>query len=729
MELLAPAGNLEILKIAIESGCDAVYISGKNYGARKFADNFTNDELEEAVRFAHLRKKKVYVTVNTLIYDEEFKALADYLTFLDQINVDAIIVQDLGVIHFIRSYFPQLTVHASTQLNINSVNGVKKLIELGVKRVVLARETPLEIIKEIVKTSIEVEVFAHGALCFSCSGQCLMSYLIGGRSGNRGECAQPCRKNYDLIEDGLPICNNASLMSMKDLNVLEELSTLQKLNITSLKIEGRLKSAAYVSTVVRIYRNHLNNIVQENDLAELELAFNRQFTKGYMFNVSNQGITNQQSVNHRGLLIGKVLKVTSQGIYIQSSISIEVKDGIRIVGQDELGFYVNNIAKENNLYFIKGNFKVKPNDLVYKTVSNRQNILAMDMLNKEVYQYHVNAKLSIVLNNYLALTLSVGSYQVIAKTIKLVENAINPLDADRIISQIKKTNNLLFVIDQVDLDYDNKAFIKISELNNIRRIALKQLEDKILSSYVRPKNEVYPYKINIASTSDITAEINFEFVVNSKTQYDWCIKNGFSQVYMVNDEKMPLRYLNHLNFDYPFDKGLVHNLGEMNPHMSFSSSCNIMNKYALDLVINYHPHTVYLSNELSKEQIINLAKVKTPYNKGIFLYGRNLLLVSHHCFVSAVKKTKCNCENCLHHQYYLRDEYQNKMLVKAKCYKYGPELLLYDYKLTNRFNDLYDYYHSGISNFMIVLTDEDNNQLNQLGKYLRKGVEYGKYKG
>ena len=228
MEILAPCGNIEILKAAIQAGCDAVYISGKNFGARKFAPNFTNEEIIEAVRYAHLRCVKVYVTINTIVYDHEFNELDSYLKFLDEILVDAVIVQDLGVVHYIRKNYPNIIIHASTQMNVHNVIGAKKLLELGIKRVVLARETDIDTVKEIISTGIEVEVFAHGALCYSYSGQCLMSYSIGGRSGNRGECAQPCRKKYTLYENGEKISNECSLLSMKDLRMVMFLRLLRK---------------------------------------------------------------------------------------------------------------------------------------------------------------------------------------------------------------------------------------------------------------------------------------------------------------------------------------------------------------------------------------------------------------------------------------------------------------------------------------------------------------------
>ena len=216
-ELLSPAGNMESLYAAIEGGCDAIYLSGTLYGARSYAANFTNEQLKEAVSYAHMYNVKVYVTINTLIYEAEVKRFLEYVDYLVSIFVDAVIVQDIGMMDLLRSIYPDLEIHASTQMHIHNLEGVKLLEELGLKRVVLARETPIELISEIKdNSSIEIEIFVHGALCISYSGQCLMSSLIGGRSGNRGTCAQCCRQPYDLYSDGKKQNKEQYLLSTKD---------------------------------------------------------------------------------------------------------------------------------------------------------------------------------------------------------------------------------------------------------------------------------------------------------------------------------------------------------------------------------------------------------------------------------------------------------------------------------------------------------------------------------
>ncbi|HKM42700.1 MAG TPA: peptidase U32 family protein, partial [Limnochordia bacterium] len=265
MELLAPAGSWDALRAAVENGADAVYLGGKSYSARASAANFSPDELKEALDYCHIRGVKIYVTVNTLLREDELKGAISYLGDLYQWGVDAVIVQDLGLIGRARQDVPQLELHASTQMTAHNALDFRAIERLGITRVVLARELGTEAISEIGKqTRLELEVFVHGALCICYSGQCLMSSLIGGRSGNRGQCAQPCRQPY--VVEGLTVPGEY-VLSPKDLCLIEHLDALREVGVASLKIEGRLKSPDYVGVVVRTYRAALDgNKYQIDDL-------------------------------------------------------------------------------------------------------------------------------------------------------------------------------------------------------------------------------------------------------------------------------------------------------------------------------------------------------------------------------------------------------------------------------------------------------------------------------
>ena len=287
-ELLAPAGNLEILKGVIESGADAVYVGGSMFGARAYANNFTEEKLLEAIDFAHLRGVKVYLTVNTLIKNSEFSKLYDYLLVYYKRGIDAVIVQDLGVVKAIHEYFPSMEIHTSTQMTVTGADGVRFLSQFGVTRVVMAREVSLAEMKRIhEETGMELEAFVHGALCYSYSGQCLFSSILGGRSGNRGRCAQPCRLPYTV--EGK---KDEYILSLKDMCGIKALDKLHDAGVYSLKIEGRMKTALYVATVARTYRKAIDDYLespekyQENMpwyLEQIKSCTYRQFTTGFFY--------------------------------------------------------------------------------------------------------------------------------------------------------------------------------------------------------------------------------------------------------------------------------------------------------------------------------------------------------------------------------------------------------------------------------------------------------------
>lgn len=713
MEILAPAGNLEILKIAIQAGCDAVYISGKHFGARKFAPNFSDEELEIAVSYAHLRKKKVYVTINTIVYDEEWSKLDAYLKLLSKIKVDAIIVQDLGVISYVKQYYPQLPMHASTQMNIHNVDGAIQLLKLGVKRVVLARETPLEIIKEIIQTGIEVEVFGHGALCFSYSGQCMMSYWIGGRSGNRGECAQPCRRKYALYENNKKIIGPYSLLSMKDLKTLEELDTLLDMGITSLKIEGRMKSASYVATVVKVYRNRMNHLKGNHDEEQLSYAFHRGFTKGYMLGAPNKDVTNLEVVNHQGVKIGTIKTVSKNEIGLQLEKPLALHDAIRIKSHDEIGFYVNNIREENHLFYIKGRFNVKVNDVVYKTVDAKQVEEANGLLHKEMYHIHLNFKFYAYYGKKIRLTIAGENTQIVEEGEIIIQRANHPLTIERIKEQLKKVSSPLFEVENLEIDYDKVGFLSISVINELRRKALQRWQTAYLENYAVPisSSTLLPPPVLRSSSKKMV----FEYIVNNEKQLKWCKENGIENVYchFSNPAKQYVRHFHFQNIN--LENAMIHNLSDIKKNSVLSPSCNITNTYALTMLDHFQVQTVYLSNELSDSQIFALGKCETNFSKGVFVYGHPEMMITRHCFISKGKGIKkINCGNCKKNTYEIEDEYRNKMFVKANCTEEGPELILYDYQLHNKIDKIKNYFQHQITHFLILFTNETEEEMEKI---------------
>lgn len=320
VELLAPAGSREALTAAVENGADAVYLAGSHFGARAYAENFDEAAMREAIRYAHLRGVAVHVTVNTAVDDTELSGLADYLRFLEEAGADAVLVQDLGVARLAREVAPGLPLHASTQMTVHNIAGVRALEELGFSRVVLSREMSLAEIREIcAKSDAEIEVFAHGALCVCYSGQCLMSSMIGGRSGNRGRCAQPCRLPYELVdENGEEATGGAAgkyLLSPRDLKTVELLPELMEAGVASLKLEGRMKRPEYVAVVTSAYRGAINRaLAGKADVAaereadrRLAQIFNRDFTTAYLLKNPGREMMSDKRPNNRGLLVGRVV--------------------------------------------------------------------------------------------------------------------------------------------------------------------------------------------------------------------------------------------------------------------------------------------------------------------------------------------------------------------------------------------------------------------------------------
>lgn len=336
-ELLAPAGSIGALKAAVHSGTDAVYLGGSLFNARASATNFANDELKEAVDFCHLRKVKVYVTVNILIADKEFPELDKFIRFIDLIGVDGVIVQDIGVAMYIKKIAPSLSLHASTQMTVYDLEGAKFLKSLGFKRVVLARELSIEQIKYISQNAeIETEIFIHGAMCLCYSGQCLMSSVIGGRSGNRGRCAQPCRLEY-TIEN-----KKGFLMSLKDMCLIKHLKDIENSGVTSLKIEGRMKGPEYVSTIVSIYRKYLDNEnkVSDADYKTLEKIFYRGgFSDGYFKKAKGKDMFCHTKPDNPYLQQDEIQAVTEN--YKKTNINLYFtalkNDKLKLIATDEYG--------------------------------------------------------------------------------------------------------------------------------------------------------------------------------------------------------------------------------------------------------------------------------------------------------------------------------------------------------------------------------------------------------
>ena len=334
-ELLAPAGSFEAMVAAISNGADAIYLGMNKFGARAYASNFDFEELERAIKYAHLRNVKIYVTMNTIVYENELAEAYKQIDTLYLLGVDGIIIQDLSIFSYVVENYPKMEAHCSTQMGIDDLEGTLLFKELGAKRVVLSREVPINKIKEIkTKTKIPLEIFVHGALCVSYSGNCLMSGLIGYRSGNRGRCVGSCRKPYELINTTTnETLSNSYILSMKDLKTIENINELKVAD--SLKIEGRMKEPVYVANVIKQYRDALDNKANKNTYINLNKTFNRTYTKGYIFGEDKKNIVNVNKPNNFGYKIGTITKILKNAYEITLIDELNQMDIIRIDHNNE----------------------------------------------------------------------------------------------------------------------------------------------------------------------------------------------------------------------------------------------------------------------------------------------------------------------------------------------------------------------------------------------------------
>lgn len=709
VELLSPAGNYECMVAAVQAGANAVYLSGKSFGARSFAGNFDNDELIKAVEYCHLHKVKVYVTVNTIVLESEFNELDEYLNFLNSINIDAVIVQDLGVLRLIKTKYPSLEVHASTQMNIFNEKGAFTLKELGISRVVLARETPIGEVEKISKI-IDTEIFIHGALCFSSSGNCLMSSVIGRRSGNRGKCAQPCRKQYSLYEDNKLIESNKALLSMKDLMTLDYLGEILESGVSSLKIEGRMKSPEYVYSVTKAYRQAIDEYYKHNKYNisnktydNILVTFNRSFTKGYLFNEDNANIVNTNFVNHQGIIIGKIINRSNDFIEIKLSKDVFLHDGLRVLSSEEYGLYLTSILVNNNnvkyatknqiiKLFIKNSSKI--GDVVVKTSSSSLAKEIKETLLKENIKFKINLELSMYAFKKINLKVTLDDYSFNVYG-DILEYSDQILNEDRIKEQLSKLTSTVYVVNNIKIKTDNCSFVKVSELNELRRAFVNELNNYLLSKKDKVNPKYLTYNQNNIFNKD---SFKIECITTTVNQTNVCKNFNIERIYALNNGLGGRINSNNQIF--------THNLGNISELSEISPYLNIVNKESLKLIKELGINDCYLSPEVDLDTIKLLDLNNLNLNVGLVVYGRIDLMVSKHCIVGkasgAINK---NCNKCKMHNYKLKDEYGNFYPLLLEKENDCTMRILDNHKL-NLINYVDDLKKYGINRMLLIFTDE-----------------------
>ena len=523
LELLSPVGDFDCLKAAVQAGSDCVYFGGELFNARASANNFNDEELKKAIEYAKIRNVKTNLTLNILIKNDEFDDAIILAKKAYEYGIDAIIVQDLGLAKKLIELFPDLPIHASTQMTIHNLDGVLEAEKLGFKRVVLSRELSMDEIKYICDNSnIEIEVFVHGALCICYSGQCLLSSMIGARSGNRGKCAQPCRLPYELLKDS-EVIDKGHLLSPKDLCSLDLLPTLVKLGITCFKIEGRLKNPEYVSTVTRIYRKYIDlalsdkpYIVDEKDRKDLLQVFNRGgFSEGYLDPKPNQEFIYKQKPNNMGLFLGTVHNFNSNKGYITLKLEEDISIGDSVSLQKETGMYtiselmINNQnvpnAKKGDIVKIgriKGQ-RISVNDKIFKMSSKNLSSITNEYVNTEMVKQSINCKITVRKNIPVSMQIYTDNknfdsiYNNIDFTITSdlipVDSINSPITSERIIDQINKLGGTPYEFGKIDIELDENLYIpSISKLNQLRRDCISRLEDLLFEKIHRISNINYP---------------------------------------------------------------------------------------------------------------------------------------------------------------------------------------------------------------------------------------------
>lgn len=736
IELLSPVGNLEMLNAAVNNGADAIYLAGKNYGARKYANNFTNDEIKEAIKYAHLYGVKVYVTINTVIYEGEIESFIEYVKFLYENHVDAVIMQDLGMIKLVLAKFPDLEVHASTQMHNHNEESIKYLKSIGVKRVVLARELSLDEVKNI-NVDIEKEIFVYGALCISYSGQCLMSSRVLNRSGNRGECAGMCRLTYELIEETTKIPTEGPyLLSPKELNTLANLREIIDSQVDSLKIEGRMKSPEYVGYVTKIFRrlidcyynNEVMNVYDE-EIVNLKKLYNREFTLGHLFGSRNTKLMNIKSPNHIGTPLGKAY-IEKNKIKIVLSDNIRQGDGIRFVPAK--GMIVNYLY-DSNLLLInsakKGDTVYVDNKIGLENDADVLKTLDVDLMEKindiPKRKVPINVMVEAKIGKPLIATIT-DNVNTITQSLGMVEKSKKcPVRIEEIVDRFSKVNDTIFRIVDINVNADKDIFIPVKVMNDLRRDVLLKLEKKILD---RPSDLRYGnYTLDVNKMS-LTNSINF--YVNTEEQLKYLLnkkvniytdnlffykKYKSENVYFATDRVM-YKLPNMSN-----DNILASNLSSLVKYASCNNVItslylNVTNSYMIDEFIKLGSNKITLSIENTYDDVkamIYSFKSRNNFipNLEIFVYGRVELMVMKHCFLNMFINKDKECSICKNNkQYYLKDRNAKLFpIITKNCNNY-----ILDCNNINLLDKVKDYNKIGVTNYSVKLFNESIEEIDKI---------------
>lgn len=715
LEILAPVGDEKNFYCAIANGADAVYLGLKNFNARDKAQNFTTENLREYVKYAHIRGVKVYVTVNTILVDSEIEKLIEMVDFATQAKVDAFIVQDLGVATVLKKTFKNIVLHASTQMGIHSLEGAQIAEKLGFSRIVLSRETSLEDIREIKqKTNLEIEYFVHGALCVCFSGNCYFSSLSFNESGNRGRCLQPCRLPF-IAKDGNEQVNKGYLLSATDLCFIRRLKQLKELGICSLKIEGRLRRPAYVSYVTQTY-SLAKKLLEKNekfDYIEAEQNFKRLFYRGqynhghYLEGETNKNIINTSYQNHRGVLIGTVLEVKpfkdiSEVLVVTNGYELKQNDGVKFVfNNEEVSIGIGGVKKANKKdhYYIYTKAKPKAQSEVYLTVENAWE----EELSNKTKKLYFNAYFEGKIGKKPLLKLKCGEVEISQVLFENLEKAKSQgLTYEEVKKNLEKTNDTCFELKYLKANIEN-VFMAKSQLNELRRLALENLEKAVLTNNEKDIIEIkkqedfynnFKYE-NIENVDKIFVvineknniekelkllkdkEVNIVFSPLNFTQknveeiYKKIKQYGFKKLYL----DLP-KFAKKENFEAikniieSFDKSELGLIANNVSHLIFSlKGYDVVGGAYLNIANSFTAFTLNLFN--IKVFVKSFENFAEEFNKGLTYCGKPALMTYAHCPYKTTygndKCSECKFNNNLTYVSQNGREYKIRRILVKNC--------------------------------------------------------------
>ena len=760
VELLAPVGSFEALKAAVQNGANAVYLGGKDFGARASANNFDRDELKEAVKYAHIRGVQVFVTTNTLRKENEIEDFLEYAKFLYDIDVDAIILQDIGMARLIKRELPDFELHASTQMVAHSLEDVKYLESVGFDRVVLAREVTVEEIKYICDNcKADIEVFVHGALCVCYSGQCLMSSMIGNRSGNRGRCAQPCRQRYELIDvyTGEVVNSNGDyLLSPRDLNAIEEIDKVIDAGVHSLKIEGRMKRPEYVATVIDGYRKTIDEYLATNKLNvsdetinDLYTIFNRKFTKGLLLGDVGKDMMNSQLPNNQGLYVGTVVDYNKKAKRLKIKLANTLKkgDGINLGGGT-----IGRIIKNGNIETIgyKGETieldfvgEARKGQIVFKTSDSElmDRVQATFTQDKEFVKNIIDAKITIKLGQKPILTLKDRhSNEATIEGDKIVEEAMKvALSKEKVETQLRKLGNTPYELDLLEIELDDNVSLPISLLNQMRRDCIELLNKERISIKNRKyKNKTIKYKPVLYNRNK---QQGISVKVKNLEQLESALECGVDRIYYEDtntiDKAMSLamKYNKKVIYSAPRiirNKEYNHlakanNAGVESVQVGNYGSIDYFKDKKLNIdyylnafnseTINYYKEigadTLCISQELNINEIKETIKY-TDINIESVVYGYTPLMITEYCPMGVIvrdcKKDK-RVAKCKESIYALRNSKGDEFRVSQDIFCRST---IYNSNVTCMLDNLYELHEIGINVLRLDFTLEDKGTVKEV---------------